>query len=50
MENGSKICLLPTNLKSRRKMRAIMPLNNQKTVILAKEGDPRAESFKDLEF
>ena len=50
MENGSKICLLPTNLKSRRKMRAIMPLNNQKTVILAKEGDPRAESFKDWNF
>ena len=50
VEIGSKICLLPSNLKSRRKMRAIVPLNNKKAVILAKEGDPRAESFKDFEF
>ena len=31
-------------------MRAIEPQNNQKVVKITKEGNPRAESFKDLEF
>jgi len=31
-------------------MRAIVPQNNMKIVKLTKEGDPRAESFKDWEF
>ena len=37
-------------LKISSKNESNKPLNNQKIVTLAKEGNPRAESFKDLEF
>ena len=45
MENGSKICLLPSNLKSRRKMRAILPLNNQKSSYFSQRRRPSSGVF-----